>query len=806
MPAERFVGQALPRVEDERLLRGEGRFVDDLHPTGCVEAAFLRSPHAHARIVSIDVSAARSASGVVSVLTAVDMADLPPMTFEIASLIPESVRQTIDPVVRVNPVPILAAERATYVGQAVAMVIAEDRYLAEDALELIDVEYEPLEAVVDPQRALEPDAPRVEPDWDDNVAISFRCRQGDVDGAFARAEHVVEETFRSHRQIASPIETRGTLALVDPDGTLRVWGSMQTPHQLRDFLARTFGVAADAVQVVAADVGGGFGAKGVIYPEDVLVAHAARHTRRPVKWIEDRSEHFAATTHGREQVHEIALAADADGRLLAVRDRIVHNAGAYNTLGLVVPHNSLTHLTGPYRVEARDVSMRVALTNTNVTSPYRGAGRPEAVFAMERAMDRLARAVGLDPAELRARNVLGPEELPYATGIVYRDGNDQVFDSGDWPSLLAGARAAAEAEPWREHATEQRAIGVGYAMYTEGTGIGPFESARAELAPGGRLHVATGSSPQGQSHRTTFAQVAADALGVDPGAVDVVGGDTTAIRTGFGTIASRSIVAGGNAVYEAVTALREQILGAAASLLGREPGDLEVSGGTIRGVGSVETLLTLADLAGALSPYNPGRPAGAPAVLVAEAVHRPPTVTWAAGVHAVVVGVDVETGQVEILRYVVAHDCGRPVNPTVVDGQVRGGVMQGIGGALYEELVYDETGQLRTGSFMDYLLPTACEAPDVHMIHVDVPSPLNPLGVKGLGEGGAIGPGAAIANAVEDALRAHDVVVRTGPLGPSQVRALIRGASERRLMASWRRSPAHERETYRQTTDIGGST
>jgi carbon-monoxide dehydrogenase large subunit len=775
--AEPLIGQAVPRVEDERLLRGAGRFVDDLHPAGCLEAAVLRSPHAHARIVALDVSAARSAPGVVAVLGGDE--PLPAMVFEVARMVPPAIRDGIGADVRVHPIPVLAQERVTYVGQAVVMVVAEDRYLAEDALELIDVEYAPLPAAVDPEAALAEDAPSVEPSWPDNVAIAFHCTKGDVDGAFARADLVVEETFRSHRQVASPIETRGTLALVEPDGTLRVWGSTQTPHQLRDFLAGTFGLAREAVHVTAADVGGGFGPKGLVYPEDVLVAHAARRTGRPVKWIEDRAEHLAATTHGREQVHHIALAADRDGRLLAVRDRIVHNAGAYNALGLVVPHNSLTHLTGPYRVEALDVSMRVVLTNTGITAPYRGAGRPEAVFAMERAMDRLARAAELDPVELRARNLIGPDELPYATGIVYRDGHEQVFDSGDWPGLLAGARDAVEAEPWRERAGERRAIGVGYAAYTEGTGVGPFESARATLLGDGRVRVASGASTQGQGHRTTFAQIAADALGVGIAGVEVVGGDTEAIATGFGTIASRSLVVGGNAVHEAATALRARVLEAAAALLERDADALTLEDGAVRA--GREPLLTLVELAGALSPYNPSRPAGIPAQLAAESVYRPPTVTWAAGVHAAVVAVDVPTGVVEILRYVVAHDCGRPVNPTIVDGQVRGGVMQGIGGALYEELVYDETGQLRTGSFMDYLLPTAGEAPDVRMVHVDVPSPLNPLGVKGLGEGGAIGPGAALANAVEDALADFGVVVRSGPLSPSRVRALIRESSERKV-------------------------
>jgi carbon-monoxide dehydrogenase large subunit len=778
MAREKYVGRSVPRVEDERLLRGEGAYVDDLHPAGCVEMAVLRSPHAHARIVSIDVEAARNAPGVHAVYTGAEAAaELKTITFDIAGMIPDTVRENIDVTNRVNPIPVLAHDRVVYVGQAVAVVVADDRYLAEDALELIDVEYEPLPAVVDPEAALAPDAPRVEAEWDSNVAITLRYSRGDADDAFAKAAHVVSETFRSHRQIASPIETRGTVALFDPDGNLRLWSSTQTPHQLRDFLVKFFDLSPDRVRVKAADVGGGFGPKGALYPEDLLCVHLARRIGRPVKWIEDRSEHFVATAHGREQLHRIELAADEDGRLLAVRDEIVHDAGAYNMLGLVVPHNSLSHLTGPYRVPSLEVSMQVVLTNTPVTAPYRGAGRPEAVFAMERAMDRLARTVGIDPGELRARNVIPAEELPYRTGIVYRDGKPQEFDSGDWPALLEGARKAAEDRPWREESTPERAIGIGYAAYTEGTGVGPFESAKAELVDGGRIRISTGSSPQGQSHRTTFAQIAADTLDVDMSVIEIVGGDTGAVHTGFGTYASRSAVVGGHAVVEAAEKLREQILLAAAGLLDREPAELELSDGAIRPAGGGDVLLPLAAVAGALTPYNPGRPAGMPARLSAEAHHRPKTVTWAAGVHAAVVAVDTRTGEVEILRYVVAHDCGRPLNPMIVDGQTRGGVMQGIGGALYEEIVYDESGQLRNGSFMDYLLPTVAEAPDIEMVHVDVPSPLNRLGIKGIGEGGAIGPGAAIANAVEDALRDRGVVIRSGPLSPSRVRDLLRDAA-----------------------------
>lgn len=760
---EPLVGRSVPRVEDDRLLRGAGRYIDDIHPAGCLEAAFLRSDQAHARIVAIDVEAARRAPGVVAVYTGADLADrLEPMVFQIARIVPPPVEASTGATSRVHPMPAIPADRAAYVGQPLAVVIAADRYLAEDALELIDVELEPLPAVVDPEAALEPGAPLVEPTWEDNEALQYHFVRGDPDAAFAQADVVIEETFRSHRHIASPIETRGVVAAPDPhDGRLAVWSSTQVPHQLRDFLAGALRRGPDTLHVRAPDVGGGFGPKGAIYPEDLVIPFVAAELGRPVKWIEDRSEHFSATTHGREQVHRIALAADRDGRILALRDRIVHNCGAYNTLGLVVPYNSLTHLVGMYDIPVVDVQLRAAITNTGVTAPYRGAGRPEAVFAMERAIDRLARALEMDPADLRERNAIPPSALPYRTGMIYRDGTEQTYDSGDFPALLRAARELVSDEDWAARAGGRK-VGVGYAAYVEGTGVGPFESASATLMPDGRVRIATGAASQGQSHRTTLGQIAADALGLPLEAIDVVGGDTDAIAVGFGTLASRSLVVGGNAVASACAQLREQIDGAA-RLLGLAPGD--------------DGALPLAQLAGALTPFNPRRPAGAPTRLHAEALHHPGPVTYAAGVHAAVVAVDPRTGEIELLRYAIAHDCGRPVNPAIVDGQVVGGAMQGIGGALLEEIVYDEDGQLRTGSFMDYLLPTTGELPELRLAHVDVPSPLNPLGVKGLGEGGAIGPMAAIANAVEGALAEHGVVVRSCPLTPARVRALIRSTA-----------------------------
>lgn len=774
------VGRPLPRLEDERLLRGEGRYLDDLEPPGTLAVAIVRSPHAHARISGFDLVAAGEAPGVVATLDGRHCADLlPPLVFQIARIVPPPVREAVDPEVRIHPMPALAGERVLYAGQPVAAIVATSRYLAEDAAQLALVDYEPLPAVVDPEAALEPDAPRLEPDWEDNVALAFRARKGDPDGAFATAPVTIAERFRSHRYMAVPIETRGVLAVDDPGG-LTVWSSTQTPFLLRDLLAEVLELEPRAVRVIAPDVGGGFGLKGSLYPEDVIVPLLARQLGRPVKWVEDRAEHLLASTHGREQVHEIALAAEESGRILAIRDRIVVNSGAYNTLGLVVPYNSLAHLQGPYDIEHLDIDVRGAVTNTGITAPYRGAGRPEAVLAMERAIDRLAATLRLDPAAVRERNLIPPAAMPYETGLTYRDGAPQVYDSGDYPELLRLARARVEEERWR--AEQARGpdgdchLGLGYAAYVEGTGVGPFEAAAVTIEPSGRIRVETGASSQGQGHRTTLAQLAADAFGVGAPEVDVVGGDTATLPHGFGTIASRTLVAAGLATTQAAERVRDRLLALAAEQLEIAPEDLEVADGQVQPRGDSAAGLSLAELAGLLAPFNPGRPEGAPAELRESAVYRPPTVTYAAGVHAAVVRVDARTGMVELVRYAVAHDCGKVVNPLVAEGQIVGGVAQGIGGALYEELVYDDEGQLRTGSLMDYLLPTAGEVPEILLDHLEAPSPLNPLGVKGLGEGGAIAPPAAIANAVEDALRPLGVVVREGPLSPPRVRELIREA------------------------------
>ena len=764
-----WIGRSLPRREDDRLLRGAGRFVADLARPGQLHAHFVRSPVAHARLLGVDAAAALALPGVAGVFTAQDLpaGTLPPFLWDTP---PEKLVAALRPLLRPCHPPLLPADRVRYAGQAVTVLLAADRYLAEDAAELIEVDYDPLPAVTDPEAALAPGAPLVHDGWDDNVAVHFEVRSGDANAALAHAEVVVRERFAIQRQAPLPLETRAALADYDSAGLLTLWSTTQNAHPLRRAVSRVAGLPPDRVRVVAPDVGGGFGGKGVLYPEDLIVALLALRTGRPVKWVEDRAEHMRSAIHAREQVHHVELGLDRDGRMLALRDQFLVDSGAFNPLGLVIPYNTIAHLQGPYRVPNLEAVATAVLTNKVPAAPYRGAGRPEAVFAMERAVERAARALDLDPVELRLRNLLRPDELPFRAGILYRDGEPLVLDGGDYPAALRRAAelvdydGATKRTVGRSAPSNGRRLGVGVACYVEGTGIGPFEGAAVRVAHDGGVLVRTGACSQGQGHATVLAQVCAERLGVDPAAVTVIGGDTAGLERGWGTVASRSAVVAGNAVAAAALTVREQAVAQAADLLEVATADLVVSDGRVAVVGSPERGLDLGEVARAAEAGG--------GELAATEYFEPPTVTWANGAHAAVVEVDPGTGEVRVLRYAVVHDCGRPINPAIVDGQVRGGVAQGIGGALFEELVYDEEGQLLSGTLAEYLVPTAADVPPITLAHMETPSPLNPLGVKGVGEGGTIPGPAVIANAVEDALGSGEVVRRT-PLSPAYVRSLL---------------------------------
>jgi aerobic carbon-monoxide dehydrogenase large subunit len=790
-----LIGARIPRNEDERLLRGGGCFVDDVNPPGVLHAAGLRSPHASARIVRIDTARARALPGVHLVLTAADLGELNepgPLLIPHPHLTHPRTQRP------------LAADRVRYVGELVAFVVADSRYVAEDAAELIDVVYAPVPAVSELERALDPSAPRVHDDVPGNLAARFVQSVGEPERAFQGAARILKERLTIERSCGSPIEGRGVVAEYDPRGrTLRVWDSTQAPLPIKNGLARIFGLPEFNVDVVAPDVGGGFGTKIMLfYPEEILVPLSAIRLGRPVKWVEDRREHLLAANQERGQLHEVEVAIDGDGRILGLRDRFLHDTGAYTPYGIVVPLVTATQLPGPYRLRNYHVEFSVAYTNTVSVSPYRGAGRPHGAFVMERVIGLIARELGLEPVEVRRRNFIQPDEFPWDVGLTFQDGGPTCYDSGDYP---AGLEMALDMVGYREFPARQaeargrgRWLGLGVACYVEGTGIGPYEGAHVRVEPSGNVLVATGLTTQGQGHGTTFAQIVAEALGCDSSAVTVITGDTRRFNWGAGTYASRAAVVSGNAIHAAALEVRGKALRIAAELLEVSPHDLELAGGAVRVKGALGRELTLGALATVANPirYAYGKDAAdaalrlvkprAGAVLAGgeepglEAVgyYAPAQSTFASGCHAAIVEVDLATGGVRILKYVVQHDCGVVVNPTIVEGQIYGGVAQGVGGALYERIVYDAAGQPMTTTFMDFLLPTAMEVPAIEIGHTESPSPLNPLGVKGTGEGGAIPGPAVIAEAIDDALAPLGVRVREMPLDPGRLLALIETASK----------------------------
>jgi carbon-monoxide dehydrogenase large subunit len=768
----KYFGAAVRRREDPRFLRGEGRFVDDVSLPGLLHGAYLRSPHAHARLRSIDNARARGMPGVVAVFTHADLARwMKPLP--VFGATPPGLAAAVRFDVRQAPQWALCKEVARHVGETVAMVVADSRARAEDAAEAIDVVWEPLPVVGDMVVAGEPGAPLIHPEWSTNVAVGFTHGIGDAERALAAADVVLEETFRIQRYVGMPLETRGVVAQWDRrDGTLTTWNSTQVSHFVQQGLVAALELPPHKIRVIAPDLGGGFGTKASGYPEDVLVPLAARVLNRPVKWIEDRREHMMAAAHARHQTHTIRIGARRDGTIVGLADRIWLDLGAYNVWGIVLPYNTVAHLIGPYRIRDMKVDVKGVVTNKTPNAPYRGAGRPETVFAMDRAVDCLARRLGMDPAEIRRKNYIRADELPWEFGMPYRDGNPLVYDSGDFPAALESALAAAGYDAFRREQPALRARGVwrgiGISGYVEGTAIGPFEGAHLKLDLTGHVQVATGAVNSGQGHETAFAQVAADVLGVPLEWVTVTGGDTAAVPFGIGTFASRSGVTAGNSIADAARQVRAKLVAAAATLLEAAPDDVEIEDGKAFVRGAPASAVELGAVIQASLPTF-AKPGVAPPDFEASAYHHVPTVTYASAVHVAHVEVDPGTGYVRLLKYVVAHDCGKVINPTIVEGQVHGGVAQGVGGALFEEMAYDAEGQLLTGTLMDYLVPSATDLPRIDTVHLEYPSPRNPLGMKGLGEGGAISPPAAIANAIDDALAPLGVRITETPASPARV-------------------------------------
>ena len=777
----RQFGQPIKRNEDPRLLTGRALFTDDVQLAGMLHVAFLRSDLAHARIRSVELGGARERRGVVAVYTADDLGEFwqpGPL------LVPPPPVEQLEFHQRTQ-VP-LAKEKIRHAGEAVAMVVAESRYLAEDALEDLFIDYEPLQAVVDLEAALTSAAPLVHDDLGHNVNARMTQNKGDWTRAEVEADLIIRRRFHYDRGTAAAMENRGIVASWDDKSQhLTVWDTTQAPIAIRNGLAAMLGLSEHQVRVIAPFIGGGFGPKIMMfYPEEVLLAWATMQLGCPLKWIEDREENFYATTQERGQVHDAAIALKDDGTILGVKDVFLHDAGAYAPYGLTVPVSSQCTLLGPYVVPHYHSQFTSIFTNKPIVTPYRGAGRQHGVFVMERLLDIAAKELDIDRIAIRRRNFIRPEQFPYANEIIFQDFTQLVYDSGNYEPALDRAleligyqEFIREEQPRREAAGER--VGIAVVSYIEGTGIGPYEGARVTVEASGQVSVATGVGTQGQGHYTSFAQVVADQVGVAVSDVHVVTGDTDLFYWGAGTFASRGAVVVGNAMHAASAKVRAKILKLAGEKLEVAQEDLELIEGRVRVKGVPQTSISLGELAAEANPMRGAVKPGTEPGLEATGYFGPERGATASGVHAMIVKVDPETFLVEIERYVVVHDCGKVINPLIVEGQIQGGVAQGIGNSFYEQLHFDENGALLNASLMDYLLPTASDVPNIVSDHIETPSPLNPLGVKGAGEAGAIPVGALFAQAMDNAFRDIELEVREIPLSPNRLFQLVMEATTR---------------------------
>ncbi|SNS54434.1 CO or xanthine dehydrogenase, Mo-binding subunit [Geodermatophilus pulveris] len=799
----KLFGEPVRRREDARLVTGRGRYLDDIG-AGALAAAFVRSPHAHARVLDVDVDAALDVEGLVAIYTYEDLTG--PLAEPLPVLIPHPqlhAPRTGHP---------LANGEVNHVGEPVVMVVATDRYVAEDAAERIAVTYEELPAVVGVDAAREARA-SVHAEIPDNVAAVHHQETGDVEEALRGSSRTLSFTQYVERSACMPLEGKGVHARWDADdSSLRVHTSTQASTSVRAAIAAKLQLPLDQVEVVAPDVGGGFGVKIVHpWPEELLVPMAAIALGREVKWTEDRREHFISSAHERQQRQEIRVGFDDDGRLTALDVHIWHDNGAYTPYGIIVPIVTATQLVGPYVVPTYRVRVESVYTNTVIVTPYRGAGRPQGCFAMERTMDRIADALGLDRAVVRERNLIRPDQFPYDHHLTFQDGRPVIYDSGDYPGLLGKLTAlvgwSAAGELRAAAAERGKLLGIGMALYVEGTGPGPYEGGHVQVLGSGKVLVSTGLTSQGQGHETVFAQIVASELGVPIDDVEVTTGDTRRFGYAVGTFASRAAVMSGNAVALAARGVREKALRIAAEVLEAEPDDLEIEDGLVQVRGTPGTSIPLRTVAVLSNPLRyafdeaakqatqfathddskpPVAPGDAPGLEHRE-YFSPLRSTFASGAHAAVVEVDPQTWEIDVVTYAVVHDCGNVVNPMIVEGQVHGGVAQGVGGALYERMAYDADGQLQNASFMDFLMPYASEVPDVVIDHQQTPSPLNPLGIKGAGEAGVIPGSAALASAIEDAVGRR---ITSMPISPTELYDLVRDPGAERTAASARRAGA----------------
>jgi aerobic carbon-monoxide dehydrogenase large subunit len=765
-----FVGASVRRLEDPRLLRGQATFLEDLELPRGLSAAFVRSQFAHARLVALDLTPALKTDGVIAAFGASDLG-----VRRIHAVVTH-------PALRPCAQPVLADGVVRYVGEPIAVVVAASRAAADDGVHAVELDMQALPAVPTAEAAVTAHAPLLHPALGDNLAGTFDVTVGEPETAFATADRVIQGRFYVQRYTGMPLETRGVAAAWDGGREeLTLWSSTQWPHTLRESLAVLLALPEHRIRVIAPDVGGGFGIKQDVYPEEIVLALVAMRLGRPVKWVETRREHLSTAVHAREQWHAVELALRNDGTILGMRADVLSDQGAYTrSLGILCPSLTAAGLPGPYRFHNYACHVRVALTNKAPAAAYRGAGQPEAVFATERIVDRVAQELGLDPAEVRRKNFLRADDFPWDVGTESAQ-VPVIYDSGEYAAGLDRLLELANYKRWRQLQHLERAqgdngrlIGVGLAAYVMLTGLGPHESGMLRVDPSGRVVLITGASPHGQGTVTALAQVVADELGISPRDVTVQHGDTAAIPYGVGTYASRNAVVAGNAAHVAAQQVKAKALALAAHLLEASSADLElVAGGVVQVRGAADRRVSLGELAAASAPGQLALPEGMQPGLEVTHYFLAPRATFASGVHFAAIEIDRESLALEILEYAVVSDAGPLINPLIVDGQIVGGVAQGIGGALFEELAYDDHAQLVSMSLMDYCMPSASQIPPIKIAHLYTRSPLNPLGVKGLGEGGAMAPPAALANAVEDALRHLGVRIDATPLTPSRLRALL---------------------------------
>ena len=766
MPVSKLVGARIKRREDPALIRGLGQYVDDVRLPEMLHVAVLRSPHAHAKIKSIDAAAARQHPGVVAVFTGAELRD------QIGTL-----PTTADnPTLRIPKHYVLAVDKVCYVGEGVAAVVAEDRYGARDALDLIQVEYEPLPVVTDPEKALAPGSAVIHSEWPDNMAFRWEHKQGDVDKAFKQAHRIVKQRLVHQRLAPIAIETRGVVArYLAPEQQLTVWSATQIPHLLKTHLSQMLKLPENLVRVIAPDVGGGFGSKLNVYAEEALLGYLALKLNRPVKWSEERRENMQATIHGRGQVGEVEAAVKKDGTILGLRYKVVADIGAYHQLFTpAIPPFTGLMLSGCYKIPTISIEVIAAFTNKMSTDAYRGAGRPEATYVIERLMDRIAQELKIDPVKLRKTNFPAAKEFPFktATGLAY--------DSGNYQLALNRALKLAGYEKLRREQKRMRSrgryLGIGLSTYVEICAMGPgfWEYGKVEVDADGKVKVCSGASPHGQGQKTSFAQIVADQLSVPLEDIEVVHGDTAAVAKGIGTFGSRATAVGGIAVYQAAEKVREKARELASHLLEVDADDLVFSDGRFGVKGVPRKALTIQQIAQQAQTAK-NLPKGMEPGLSADSTFEPANFTFPFGTHICVVEVEPQTGNVEVRKYVAVDDCGKVINPLLVDGQVQGGIVQGVGQALYEGVVYDENGQLVTGSLMDYALPRAADLPRLQLARTETPSPVNPLGLKGIGEAGTIGSTPAVVSAVVDALAPFGVTHIDMPLTPQKIWTLCQG-------------------------------